>query len=810
MVALFLALLALLPAAAPVAAVEGLTIEGRALLQGHGRPGSWMAIAVEVANDGPSILGELRLAGGNTGRTRFGVTADLPTGSRKTFLLYAQPPSFGQSIEVALVVDGQAVQTVDVRIALHDSTQLVVGIVAEDPGRIVGDLDLLPSPSGLAPAVVPLSPADLPERVEAWQALDRLVWQDVDTGQLTAGQLAAMRGWIAAGGRFLLVGGTTGIDVATGLPDEILPYRPTATVDVEPSVLGGILGAIPDDAAPLPAMAGELVRGTALATNGDRAIAAETTFGSGTVTLLGIDPTTPWIADSEAAGAPLWRRFLPPRAGLAPAITDDGNLVSAVANLPSLALPPIGGLLVLLFGYILLIGPVNYLVLRALDRREWAWVTIPALIAVFAVGSFGFGSALRGSDLILHEVAIVRGAPGTTEGIAQSYLGLFSPTRSTYQVRVPGGALLSAPISGDLFGGDTAGPLDVIQGDPARVRDLTIGFGSLRAVRAEVAAAVPLIESELRLEDGRIRGVVRNKSEVVLQKPAIVLGASAVVLDDIAPGGEASVDMALVANPFAQTSLSDRVVGNVLFNDQRGSFDSESQARLVRRSIIDQLTYDPFMGFQNQIQSDSPILLAWGTAPVVPFEVEGQTARRVANVLYHVPMPMTVQGKTVFRSDLIRSSVVEADAAFFNKDPWTTSFGQGSVRIAYRPIPFTGTFTPSRVVVGMNFGGDLGMVGNATLPLEPKAPCPDGADECEDPEEEPQDFFDGLPELELRDVRTGDWVAFPHLTQGRTYELADPARWVDPGTGELQARFVNDRAEGVGFGFGVQLEGDVS
>ena len=38
------------------------------------------------------------------------------------------------------------------------------------------------------------------------------------------------------------------------------------------------------------------------------------------------------------------------------ALVDDQTIVSAVGNLPSLALPPISGLLVLLFGYIVLVG----------------------------------------------------------------------------------------------------------------------------------------------------------------------------------------------------------------------------------------------------------------------------------------------------------------------------------------------------------------------------------------------------------------------------------------------------------------------
>ena len=61
------------PAARPVAAASGLTMDARALLAGHGRVGSWMAIAVTVANDGPALAGELRVSGGAQGRTRFGV-----------------------------------------------------------------------------------------------------------------------------------------------------------------------------------------------------------------------------------------------------------------------------------------------------------------------------------------------------------------------------------------------------------------------------------------------------------------------------------------------------------------------------------------------------------------------------------------------------------------------------------------------------------------------------------------------------------------------------------------------------------------
>src|SRR4029079_1754072 len=198
-----------------------------------------------------------------------------------------------------------------------------------------------------------------------------------------------------------------------GFPDELLPYRPTATVDAAPAALKGLLGTLPASATDVPAMAGELGRGRALATLGDQAIAAQTAYGAGSVTVVGIDPTAGWLGESSA-GANLWPALIPPRSDGTVAMTDDTQIVGAVSNLPSLALPPLGGLLLLLFGYVALIGPINYLVLHRLDRRGWAWVTMPILIVAFAVGAYAFGNALRGSSVIVNEVGIVRGAPDAT------------------------------------------------------------------------------------------------------------------------------------------------------------------------------------------------------------------------------------------------------------------------------------------------------------------------------------------------------------------------------------------------------------
>jgi hypothetical protein len=791
-------------AAAAVPAPAGLTFEAAVLLDGHTRVGSWMAIDVHLKNDGPPIAGELRMTGGAQGKTRFGTLVDIPTQSDKTYRLYAQPPGFGREIEISLVSGPSTVATTTAKFQTHDPTQLIVGIVAERPGDIIADLDLLPNVNNVKPVTVALDPTGLPTRVQAWGALDRLIWQDSDSAALDSEQLAAMRGWIAGGGRLIIAGGTTGPASLSAFPDAILPYRPTATTDVAPGSLNALLGEVPAGATDLPALAGTLTEGRSLASVGDQSVAAERTYGSGKITIVGFDPTASWLKGTSVAEN-LWRRLIPSRSSGGPVAGDDSQIVQAASQLPSLALPPIGGLIALLGGYILLIGPINYLVLRKLDKREWAWVTMPALIVAFAVGAYGFGTLLRGSDLIINEVAIVRGAPGATEGLAQAYFGVFSPTRGSYQLRVPGGALLSSPVSGDMFTSDgTQASLDVLQGDPARVRDLGVGFGSLRTVRAESAVTVPLIETDLRLEDNRLRGTVTNKSNERLLAPAVVLGGTVAKLSELGPGATATIDEAMQVAQLGQ-QLSDKIVGPVFFGDPR-QLGEDSARQYARHTIIDQLSYDPMFGFTGQLPADGAVLLAWADHDLLPVEIEGQVARRMGNVLWFIPTDISVRGKTTFRSDLLRNTVITTDAAFFNKDPFNISFGRGTADLSYQPIAFKGTIDASELRMGFNFG-EMRLPGDPQRiePLE-KAPVLCGANQVEGCV---QPVFDGLPEVELYDLTTSTWRRLPHMTGGSHYAVADPSHYVDPSTGSVLVRLINASNDSVGFQLDLAITGDV-
>ena len=67
----------------------------------------------------------------------------------------------------------------------------------------------------------------------------------------------------------------------------------------------------------------------------------------------------------------------------------------------------------------------------------------------------------------------------------------------------------------------------------------------------------------------------------------------------------------------------------------------------------------------------------------------------------------------------------------------------------------------------------------------------------------------GCPETELFDLTTSTWVRLPHLGPGTHVSVADPTRYVDPASGTVMVRFVNDVNEQVGFNVLLAIGGTV-
>ena len=794
-------------APAPGAPASRVRLAAEPLLAGDVRPGEWAAVRVHLENDGPAIDGELRIASLEQSASSYGIEVQLATGARQDHLIYGKAGFFGSRFTISLVSGGTVVVTGTAKVTSLDPDTLGVYVIAERPDRLIEDLrSSIAGRRGQQSSVVPITPPDLPPRVEAWAPIDRLIWQDVPAAQLSTEQMDALATWVALGGDLVIAGGTTGVAMTDGFPDELLPYRPDAVVDVPLTDLAELLGTLPADATTVPALAGLLERGTPLGLSGGRTIAARMTYGQGSVSLIGIDPAASWLAGT-ALGTALWARVVPSDSSA----VDNGNggadgmLVDALSYLPSVEIPRMDHLFLLFLGYVILLGPVNYFVLRRLDRREWAWVTMPALVVVFTVAAFVLGIALKGTSVVVNELGVVVGAAGTDRGMADAYVGVFSPTRSTFDVRVAGGTLVSETTYDQQSGSGQT--LDVLLGDPARIRDLQVAPGAIRAFHAQTAVQTPRIDTDLALAGDHLTGTITNASDGPIEHVSIAYGGGIQVLAGMAPGETREIDVAPGRPSTSPQAMARRLFGSTTAG-QTGPAGISTARMAIIRSLWGGWGWDPG-STADPLASMGPVILAWRSGGIMDVDV-GVEADHIGDTLYLLPIRVGASGPVSFTGGTVRRSVIEANAEGSGEDPSALYLNRGTMTVAYRPAGFEGSFAASGLTLRLAQGaGAPSAQGQDLVPL-PDADQPAQEDPVATGTADPPGS-DGLvlPRVQLFDRDARRWVEFAAMKPGQTYRVTDPARYVDEAGGFL-VRFVSrSRDDASPFDLGVRLDGTV-
>jgi len=773
--ALVVALLATLLAAMPARAASTVEIQLRVLMGGRYEVGGWAAVAVTLVNDGEPTEGNLTADTDGGTVQRF---VEMPAGARKVVMLYVQPEAFQRRITVAYQEPNGTVEAeAELRVLEQSGSQ--VAIVGDGTGalrpQVTGALD------ETAPEPIVIGPADIPERPEPLDGISALVWA-ADSSGLTEAQRRSLERWVAGGGELIVIGGADW-QARTAAFADLLPLSSVAALDGVPH---GALAAWSGSAA--PAVAADTVSSGPLHDDATALITAEDgtvllsmrPVGAGRTILIGSDLATEAYRGWEGSSR-IWSRLIPTTAsfeqffggGFPIAEEALNSMTQALSNLPSLEVPPAELLLAVIVGYILLIGPISYLILRRIDRRELAWVTAPVLVVLFTACSFGIGNSLKGSDVITNQISLIRTSTAGGAATVQTYAGIFSPQRSTYDLRVEADALL-ARLRPPSFGGPVISSADVTveQGNPAQLRDLAIGVFGFEGVRADaIIDYEPSVTLEWRRDEGDLVGVVTNNGDTPLSDVAYVSSSIGERIGDLAPGEEA--EFRVPTTNFNGSSASDQVYGFGGFDPA----DPEQRDLIVRRQVIDALVgYGSFMpgGVDVPSSGRGPFIIAWraeeGPLPVLVDELVAQRYSHTVEVL-SVRQPIGT-GEVTIRPAQMSISVIATEGDANSGGPGMMFLGNGSVTYSVTlPLEASNIEVSGLTII---VGPDPGMVF------------------------QDQGGFGGFWPAgftaEVRNPQTGEWLALGDISQDANFEIDDPATAMSPG-GRIEVRITGTQVD---------------
>lgn len=401
------------------------------------RPGRSVVTLVDLENRGPERAVELRLESVDVTRS---LRVDLGARARKRVQVVAPAPSLGRSWKVR-VVDPKTKERLGAaapkmkRAEEGYTTAAFVG--KRPPGFRDGELDLNDPKALEDPNLLNVglngywrvgrgAVGDLPEAHEGYEPLDVLYWSNPRYDQLAPTQVSALERWVFSGGHLVVAVDEGWESVARSglgrlLPMELTGVEVSARASLEnalvrPALLEDLQGS---QAKPLseqvPVLGGAPRRGAGPGPESEGqafALSYSWEVGAGRVTVWRVTPER-WATEPTPDQWVAWlgRRTRPAQAeGLWSVVSVDEPKLAFNAWV----------LLGILGLYLLVIGPVDYLVLRALKRLEWTLVTYPASVVVFGgltwvamAGSLDAGSVAIGLEFVtwdLPQEALTGGA----------------------------------------------------------------------------------------------------------------------------------------------------------------------------------------------------------------------------------------------------------------------------------------------------------------------------------------------------------------------------------------------------------------
>lgn len=317
----------------------------------------------------------------------------------------------------------------------------------------------------------------LPQDWTGYAGLDLLVLYDPDWNSLTVHQSRAIARWVTNGGRLLIVLGTRPLP-ASGPIAGLVPFRPGPLRQIK--IPASAVSAWGFDPA-LAKASGDVscwpldgaTKAGWVADGGKSSFFAYGPVAFGKVAVLGFDPyqlvrrigqpgtpvrpslgARPARSPSEQL-ARFWtaqlRHVLGPRQirhqsggwggprgqyyggfGLGRVGLGSNAVVGHLMSIPEMRPLSIWWVILLLALLAVLLGPVDYIVLKRLGKLPLTWITSTALIALFSVGAYYGVQALRAGTMKIRVVSVIDAVEGSKDVWSTQYAGIFAPASRNY------------------------------------------------------------------------------------------------------------------------------------------------------------------------------------------------------------------------------------------------------------------------------------------------------------------------------------------------------------------------------------------
>lgn len=404
---------------------------------------------IDIENKGDAIEGILRLSitpYRSDEANVYEMPVHIGTESKASFTLPFFCRTRTQNIKVHLLRNGEAVAEAGrARTRVLQTGDMLIGILSSSPDSMGyrSSLTSILDENSRAISVVPvdLTADDMPEQFYMLDRFALIVLNHFDLGYLNEAQKQVLADWVTGGGRLLVDADINNVQAVAslspilplavngGLPaiDDIAQLEAMTKQSFEEDIKGpGALGKIEP--------AGKLVVGSA-----ETPLITEHQAGKGKVFTTAFALDDPFLKETNAAavfksirGLSAWDATSIELLDVSYHSSSYSIMGDAVRSIEWLDAPSVSWILVMLLGFIVIAGPVSYIILRKRDKRDLIWLTAPALALICCVVIVGYGVSRHGTQTVSSVVTVIDSRGNASGAHNYSVVGIAAPQKGSY------------------------------------------------------------------------------------------------------------------------------------------------------------------------------------------------------------------------------------------------------------------------------------------------------------------------------------------------------------------------------------------
>lgn len=685
--ALFMSLFAM---PQPSLAAPQITIDSSAGFQNKVKYEKGLPLQFTVTNEGSAFSGDLVLSFSETYNLGAGMALpiELAEGESKKLqiassglsdMYYSGAPS-DQSIflfeggwEKGKSIKFKGKKTIQP--SYYTPMSLFVATLTDNPDRL-SPLKQLTVPTSEGIEVFHLNQLKeftLPTEVQAWDMIDYLVIDEFAYSDLPAPTQKAVLQWIQQGGH-VVTGSTTNLRAELGNLSEYLPLE---LADVKDVKVPGLETAVPVFQATVKEGA------TAKLQKDGQVFAATQPVGSGSLTQMSFSLGDETVS-SQKGYSQMMSSFFPAVAtnynsmggqSILDYMTFEVGNVNELFKSFEVSKPFILAIVLL---YILLIVPVLYIVLKKKDKREYAWVIIPAVALLTSIGLFAFGAKDRIGNPQIQQTGFFE--VDADSGLKGYYVNsLLSNRGGNYQFTAPASTTMTSRIANEFS--STEPYLSAILERGATNSQMTLR--DMRYWSVQSIMGQSYIEDsgdfniDLTVADEKITGTIQNNFPFAVEEVSIWTGTRLMDVGKLNPGETLKVNetvQSAILSPAAPVgqSYAYQPVANL------------KELEKARRQTLLSTSFE-----QLSKNGKSPYVIAYTKDAIVPITLENQRAsvESVHLIAQSFKPQLTLKGDITLNVDALTMDLVGANnTGFFenvSNDPYLYYFEPGEFDMTY-------------------------------------------------------------------------------------------------------------------------------